>query len=180
MEFLFIALIALAVPFVLPIATWVSTRRTRARLVALEELVDRQREQIHLLESSLREVRQEQRETITPSEPAAVESAISHTPEREPAPHIPAVADSLSVPSASLQEVPVGGPDEMVEPIPAIEEARPLPAGPIPSAFAPATDVEAEPANLEDGLSAAHGWEGARHCVSSERARWPRGSDIAR
>jgi uncharacterized membrane protein len=45
----------------------------------------------------------------------------------------------------------------MVEPIPSMEEARPLPAQPIPFPSAPATDVEAEPASLTRPV---FDWEG--------------------
>ena len=51
MEYLVLALIAVGIPFVLPIASWVSVRRTRARLHALESVVEEQATTIRRLEA---------------------------------------------------------------------------------------------------------------------------------
>ena len=51
MEYVFLALIAVGIPFVLPIASWVSVRRTRARLHALESVVEEQATTIRRLEA---------------------------------------------------------------------------------------------------------------------------------
>lgn len=65
MEYLFLALIALGIPFVLPIASWVYARRTRARLEALEAVVREQASTIARLEGLLR------REAVAPAAAAA-------------------------------------------------------------------------------------------------------------
>ena len=43
MDFLFLAVIVAAIPFILPIASWVSARRTRARVNQLSDALAQQR-----------------------------------------------------------------------------------------------------------------------------------------
>ena len=60
MEFFFlIGLLLVAVPFVLPIAAWVSARRTRARIDALESLVEQQRADLYAVNQALKQLRRE-------------------------------------------------------------------------------------------------------------------------
>jgi uncharacterized membrane protein len=58
-EILFFALILLGIPFVLPIAVWVSVRRVRSRIEALESTVDAQRTQIDALRAQVRQLSSE-------------------------------------------------------------------------------------------------------------------------
>ncbi|MGB2717666.1 MAG: hypothetical protein WBC51_26010, partial [Vicinamibacterales bacterium] len=58
MDFLFLLLLSLAVPFLLPIASWVSSRRTRSRVADLEAVVAEQREAIERLSKRLIELDQ--------------------------------------------------------------------------------------------------------------------------
>ncbi len=53
MEILFFALILLGIPFVLPIVAWVSARRVRARIQALEQVVESQRLELTVLSERL-------------------------------------------------------------------------------------------------------------------------------
>jgi len=53
LEYVLLGLFLLSIPFVLPIAGWVSARRTRRRVAALESVVLRQEEEIERLVSRL-------------------------------------------------------------------------------------------------------------------------------
>ena len=83
MDFLFILLSALLVPFVLPIASWVSARRTRSRVVQLEATVSEQQEAIERLTKRIAELRRETRVAEPPAaSPVAEPSAAACTASR--------------------------------------------------------------------------------------------------
>ncbi|HXW07022.1 MAG TPA: DUF2339 domain-containing protein [Vicinamibacterales bacterium] len=89
MEFLFIALVLLLVPFVLPVVTWVAGRRTRWRLDSLEESLVRHRDRLYQLEAEVRELRQERRVWVPPAAgqtapPSAAAEASSEAARSEP------------------------------------------------------------------------------------------------
>jgi hypothetical protein len=52
LEYVLLGLFLFSIPFVLPIAGWVSARRTRRRVAALESVVLRQAEEIRRLVSA--------------------------------------------------------------------------------------------------------------------------------
>ena len=66
MEFLVPLLLALALPFVLPIASWVSARRTRARVAALESVVAEQTAALERLSARLLELGREIKPAAAP------------------------------------------------------------------------------------------------------------------
>ena len=53
MEFVFLGLVFLAVPFILPITGWIATRRVRRRVAALEKVVLEQSSAIDKLQGDL-------------------------------------------------------------------------------------------------------------------------------
>jgi hypothetical protein len=105
MEFYSIILLILAVPFVLPIAGWISAVRTRRRVRALESALEAQRETIERLEKRFAQLRREMRppaegETAPPAKPAiGPEAAPARMTERPSAPAAP-VPEPPPVPAA--------------------------------------------------------------------------------
>ena len=78
MDFLFLLLLSLAVPFILPIAAWVSARRTRSRVADLEAVVAEQREAIERLSKRILELKRDQREA--PGALAVQQPAVAPAP----------------------------------------------------------------------------------------------------
>ncbi|MGH9331336.1 MAG: hypothetical protein ACRD09_12900, partial [Vicinamibacterales bacterium] len=109
MEFLIFGLLALAVPFVLPIAAWVSARRTRARVEALEAALDAQKITLDLLTEHIRTLQRD-----------VPERAPQPPPMRKPVVEAPAI--SKPAPQVVLpQPAPVPPP-----PPPAAAPPRPV------------------------------------------------------
>ena len=113
MGFVLLGLIIAAIPFVLPIAGWVSARRTRSRVTTLESVVLAQADQIERLLARVREVEQAARERT-----AATEAAPPTPPAAEPA--APAAAAEALEP---LEPLP---PIRPLEPLPPIRPLEPL------------------------------------------------------
>ena len=126
MDFLLILLSALLVPFVLPIASWVSARRTRSRVVELEAALAEQQSALDRLTKRVAELYREGR----PSEASA-----GAAPSAKPAPQKPVVTPPAPAPSpataappaASLPSVPVTpvAPPPATTPAPSVERPRP-------------------------------------------------------
>jgi hypothetical protein len=155
-EILFFALILLGIPFVLPIVAWVSARRARARIQALEEVVESQRLELSVISQRLsaltrppaadvaapaaapgpaRAARQEP--AVAPIAPvAAVEPPKPPTAPAPPVPVKPApIAPAAAAPVAPAPATPAPAP---VVPAPAAPAARPAAAAlPTPASAAP-------------------------------------------
>ena len=108
MEFLLFGLLALVVPFVLPIASWVSAQRTRSRVLHLESIVEEQRAEVERLSKRLAELRREVR-------PASVAGAPETAAPVPPQPVVPRPA----VPPAAAPPRPAAPPPAAVPPRPA-------------------------------------------------------------
>jgi len=88
-ELLFlVGLLLVVVPFVLPIAAWVSARRTRARLEALEATIAQQRRELDAALIALRQLRREG-EAAPAVVPAPQKSEAPAAPPRPAAPVVP-------------------------------------------------------------------------------------------
>jgi uncharacterized membrane protein len=111
--------------FGLPIAAWVSARRTRRRVLALEEIVERQTRAIGGLTARLQQVSRGAAAQVSPAEPA-FEAPPTVTPPVQP-PKIEPAPPVAEVPTPPVAEVP--------KPPPAIE--RPVPPPPAPAAPPP-------------------------------------------
>jgi uncharacterized membrane protein len=148
MEFLVPLLVALALPFVLPIASWVSARRTRARVRALEEIVAEQSAALERLSARVRELRHESKTTgqAIAREPVALDAQqrpAVPTPDTAaapapPAPTPPRVAPPAVTPTAVTP--PVVTPP-VVAPPPAAASTPP----PTPRPQPPAPPVKVAP-----------------------------------
>jgi uncharacterized membrane protein len=129
-EFLFLALILLGVPFVLPIVAWVSARRARARIEALAKQVDDQQFEINQLKTRLTAL---VKEGVRVEGPAPTPAAAP--PVAVPAPAVttpPAVATPPApVPPAPKPPAPV--PPPIVAPAPSRVDG-PAPKPPVPQA----------------------------------------------
>jgi hypothetical protein len=156
--YVLLGLIIAFIPFVLPILGWVSARRTRNRLAALERVVVQQADEIDRLISRLRVVETaaarppapETRQAAArdpvpaesaPSEPAPVEARPSEPPVQEPAVEeapasIPAVVPPLVSAAAAPSEPLVEAPREEPAQIAAQGAAEPAAAPPLGDAAA--------------------------------------------
>ena len=149
MEFLVPLLVALALPFVLPIASWVSARRTRARMTALEQLVSEQTAALERLSARLQELRQEMRTTAEPvareqRAPAAPPPAAAQAQQSVPAQPAPAVTPPPA--PAPVVTPPVVTPPAVKPPVvtpPIVTPPRAAPPVPTPP---PAPTVKTPPA----------------------------------
>lgn len=90
MDFLFLGLLIAAIPFVLPIASWVSVRRTRTRVEALESALEAQEATIDRLKSQVAQLR---RQVVV----APLDTAPAPAASTEPAPP-PGVVRKVVVP----------------------------------------------------------------------------------
>lgn len=129
MEFLLFALLGLAVPFVLPIASWVSARRTRRRVEDLEAAVAEQTTTIERLSKSLAELRRQSRPEPAPGQAAARAADVAITPPAPVAPVPVPVAAPKPVAPPPAPVVPVAPPPRVAPPAPA---ARPVVENPWP------------------------------------------------
>ena len=112
MDFLFLLLLALAVPFILPIASWVSARRTRSRVDDLEAIVSEQREAIERLSKRLVELKRELREPETapaaapPARPAPQPIVQHVSPDLPPKPKVETPAPVAPKPQPAVPATP--------------------------------------------------------------------------
>ena len=154
MEFLFLALILLAIPFVLPIVAWVSARRARTLIETLAKQVDDQQFEINQLKTRLTAlVKEGAAPSGVPVTPPA--AATPPAPPRPPvvaplpAPAVPApvapVPSTVATPAAvapAPSRVETPAPSRVEGPRPAIPPAPiapPRPAVPAPAPPASAT-----------------------------------------
>jgi hypothetical protein len=125
MDFLLLLLGALLVPFVLPIASWVSVRRTRSRVVQLEDALAEQQAAVERLNTRVAELL---RGTRAVDAPAAAASA----------PVVPAPASAAAAPvgpAASAVAPSAVAPPAPVPPAPAVAAQPPVvPRPPAPGA----------------------------------------------
>ncbi len=126
--FVLVGLILVAIPFVLPIAAWVSARRSRARLEALEQTVELQQAQIEALRTRLATPRVDSADPVRPVTPAAA-------PVTTAVPIVPPVPAAVSSPTS----VPPVVPPATIPPV-----ARP-PVAPPPVTPPAAAQTPAEP-----------------------------------
>ncbi len=118
MEWLFLALVILFVPFVLPIAGWVYAVRTRRRVETLEGVIAEQRATIQRLEQRIAQFRRAPEAAEAPAAPAAA-------PPRAAAPEIAPPPKPIAPPERPAPSAP----------------AAPAPAAPAPVAPAPVAPV---------------------------------------
>ncbi len=115
---LIVGAVVVGIPFILPIVAWVSSRNTRARIAALEDLVFRQQKDLATLQEQVSQVR---REAAGP--PPA-------TPPPKPAPvPAPATPSGPPAPPAAPKPpvVPPPTPVHPTPPLPPASAARPAP-----------------------------------------------------
>jgi hypothetical protein len=121
-EFFFlIGLLMVAVPFVLPIAAWVSARRTRNRIDALEAIIERQRVDLDAVNKALKELRRDVDGGARPASTAVPPTTETPRPAAAPAPAAPTPAVPVS------PAPPVPRPPAPVAPVP-----PPVPVAPVP------------------------------------------------
>lgn len=125
MDFLFFLLIALAVPFALPIASWVSARRTRARVDELEATVAEQQSALDRLNKRVAELRREMRQ---PDAPDTAVPAGATQPAAAPAAARPPVAPPppVATPPPSVMPPPVAPPPIVERPWPDLPPRQPV------------------------------------------------------
>ncbi len=129
MEFLVPLLVALALPFVLPIASWVSARRTRARVSALEKVVADQSAALERLSARVLELR---REITTAAQPIAREQPAAPAEPSAVPTKPPAVTPPLVAPPA-----PVVTPPPVAARPPVVPPTAPPPVVAPPTAATP-------------------------------------------
>ncbi len=154
MEYLFLALLVLGIPYVLPIAAWISARRTRARLEPLEARLEEQAAAIRALEQALTDLRRPggagapapAPASSPPSQPAAIRPPVAPV---RPAPAAPASPASVPPPPAprptapaSIERPPAPPPAARTGPPPAPPVVVRPPAPPIIRPPAPPFDWE--------------------------------------
>ena len=111
MDFLLLGLLVAAIPFVLPIASWVSARRTRRLVEELAATLDEQGRTIDGLKAQLAQLRRQMTESPVAPPQAAVAPAAgapSVAPASAPAP-APSVAPPPSRPAVERPPDAVGG-----------------------------------------------------------------------
>jgi uncharacterized membrane protein len=148
--------------FGLPIAAWVSARRTRRRVLALEEIVERQMRDIGGLTARLQQVSGGAAAQASPAEPAS-EAPPTVTPPVQP-PKIEPAPPVAEVPTPPVAEVP--------KPPPAIERPVPPPPAPaapppIPSPVRPAAAAPVAPPPTEKPAAEALPSSPARESVAA-------------
>ena len=140
MEWLLLVLLGFGIPFILPIAAWVTARRTRARLLELQEIVEQQRVTIEGLEAFLLQFAREARTPHGDVRPVAAVPA-SHSDGSagtRPAPTVAVPPAAASVPPTRTAPPPPPAPSASPTPttVPAITPPAPTVASP-PSTVAP-------------------------------------------
>jgi hypothetical protein len=150
-EFLLVALILLAIPIVLPIVAWVSTRRTRTELETLVRVVESQEKEIDDLRARVAALGSApppsaaQTAATTPVRPQPVSPAVPVAPA---APVPPPVAVPVppavprTIPEPRVVERPLGEPPRT----PPASPARPPAVPPVPPPVAAPPAQAAQPA----------------------------------
>jgi hypothetical protein len=115
MELLLLGLILAGLPFLLPIASWVSARRTRARVERLEDALGRQQAQVDSLTAALRDLLRERDASRPAAEPARGRPEPAAAPAVPPpppaaAPPLPDAAPKAPASSAAPPRAPIGQP----------------------------------------------------------------------
>jgi hypothetical protein len=137
MDFLFFALLIAAIPFVLPIASWVSVRRTRRLVEELAATLDEQGRTIEALQAQLTLIRRQTAQV--PEAPAQERSAPAPAAvvAPPPVPSVPATPPSAAAPAPQpivkkpFEPATSQTPDRWVEP-PAMRAPAELPVPPTP------------------------------------------------
>lgn len=144
MDFLFLLLLSLAVPFILPIASWVSSRRTRSRVSDLEAVVAEQREAIERLSKRLTELKRESRAGEPgPSAPAPTPGPAAAPQPTVAAPRPPQPAVSVPAPSPAAPRAEPRPPAvPMASPPPVARPPAPPPRPPSPPVAPPPRAAE--------------------------------------
>ena len=133
--FVLLGLAFIAVPFVVPIVSWVSSRNTRARVEVLEKTVGDQELTINTLKAQLAQLRKDVREGTVVAAPAAAEPAPK--PAAPVAPPAPApVPRPFQVPPAPALPKPVAPPPTVASP-PATPVSPPRTVAPLPGPAEP-------------------------------------------
>jgi hypothetical protein len=141
LDVLFFALLGLAIaaiPFVMPIMSWVSANRTRRRVDAVEQVIEDQRVAIDQLKTQVAQLRRQVREGPEPGEAAARAAAPAAAAPERPVP------GAAPIPSPPAEAPPVAAPP--LEPRP--EPIAPEPAAPAPPRVEP-PPVVPEPVAVE-------------------------------
>ena len=128
--FILIALVVLAIPFVLPIVAWVSARGTRKRMEMLVSAIERQRDEIDLLRSRLNALELQPEAWREPSAPPRAAPPVPGEPARPVVPPVgPAKPIVPPAPPARpvVPAAPVVPPAEGVKPVvPPPQPAKPI------------------------------------------------------
>ena len=135
--FVLIGLLLVAIPFVLPIAAWVSARRSRARLEALEKTVELQQAQLEALRTRLATARVDPADPARPVTPAAAAPPVTTA--------APIVAPVPLVASSPTSMPPVAVTSPAIPPVASRLPVAPLPASPPPVTPPAAAQTPAEP-----------------------------------
>ena len=148
MEYLLLGLIAVGIPFVLPIASWISARRTRARLHALESVVEEQATTIRRLEALVTAARKAAAATAEPSAEAA--GVVPPVPLPPATPTIVRPPVDVPTPAAVPRpEPPVAAPPSVAAPPRVSLPPRPAPPAvahpPAPPPVVPSPAATAQP-----------------------------------
>ncbi len=131
MDYVFLGLLLAVIPFLLPIASWVSARRTRAELDQLSRTVGRQQTTIDLLTAQVGQLRRQSREAPVAAErpPVVTAPAASAAGPAVPAgqaPVVPPAPRPLENPWPEKTSTPVSGPLPPPAPPVAPPAARPI------------------------------------------------------
>ena len=131
MELLFLGLLLVCVPFVLPIIAWVSARTTRSRLEALRAIVEHQQRELDELNARLRKIASEA--GAAPAAPAAtLAPPPAAAPPRPAAPLQPVSPPPVSPPAGPPPRPPAA-------PAPPVPSQGPPAQAPVPPAAVPAS-----------------------------------------
>ncbi|OFW07496.1 MAG: hypothetical protein A3H96_07095 [Acidobacteria bacterium RIFCSPLOWO2_02_FULL_67_36] len=162
MGLLLVGLVALAIPFLLPIALWIHSRETRARLEALEALVEEQAAALRRVDARMAQLRRETR-----SQPGEERPETAGAPVEAPPP--------IAAPPPIIAPPPISAPPPVIVPPPVV---APLPVAPprtaAPRPVVPSPNVAAPPvappppvvpplmeeATERESLRPAFDWEG--------------------
>jgi uncharacterized membrane protein len=135
-ELLFLGLLLVCVPFVLPIIAWVSARTTRSRLEALRAIVEHQQRELDELNARLRKIASEA--GAAPVAPAATLAPPPAAAPTRPAAPVPPVSPHPASPQPEppprpVAPAPTGPPGQTpVRPAPSSAPAPPPVPGPPP------------------------------------------------
>lgn len=133
LEYVLLGLFLLSIPFVLPIAGWVSARRTRRRVAALESVVLRQEQEIERLVSRLQAVERAAARPTTPTSPEAPAAVESEPALAEPPITAAAPSEPLPIPSVPATALPPPAAETLPEEAAQVEQPAEAEPEPVPS-----------------------------------------------